>query len=138
MHTNLLISDFIIMNNIKIKTTNKKTLITVVLNFIMLNTCCCTLHQKMARGLKFRIKEIEVLHCLCIENKGDQLRGSDREANLRLCSRICKNQVFSRGSIIDKLTGGVMHKNRVKQGNKIDIVRGIASKVLNIFKTIFE
>ena len=106
MHTNLLISAFIIMNNIKIKTTNKKTLITVVHNFITVNTCCCTMRQKMARGLTFRIKEVEELHCLCSENKGaDQLRGSDREANLRLCCRICKKQVFSRGSIIDKLIG---------------------------------
>ena len=40
------------------------------------------MHQKMAWGLKFRIKEEEELHCLCSENKGaDQLRGSDREAN---------------------------------------------------------
>ena len=32
----------------------------------------------------------------CCENKGaDQLRGY-READLRLCSRICKNPVFSR------------------------------------------
>ena len=31
------------------------------------------------------------------ENKGaDQLRGSNREADLRLCFRICKNSVFSR------------------------------------------
>ena len=40
LHTNLLISDFIIMNtcNIKIKTTHKTTLITVVLNFITVNS----------------------------------------------------------------------------------------------------
>ena len=96
------------MNSIKNKqTTNKKNpLITVVLNFITASTCCCTMHQKMATVLKFRISEIEELHCLCSENKGaDQLRGSDREANLRLCSRICKTQLFSRGSIIDKLIG---------------------------------
>ena len=32
-----------------------------------------------------------------------------------------------------------MHTNKVKkQGNKSDIVRGLARKVLNIFKTIFE
>ena len=31
--------------------------------------------QKMARGLKFRIKEVEELYYLCSENKGaDQLR----------------------------------------------------------------
>ena len=43
--------------------------------------------QKMARGLKFRILEVEGLYYLCIENKG---------ADLRLCFRICKKPVFSR------------------------------------------
>ena len=63
------------------------------------------MHQKMSRGLKFWIKEVEELNCLCSGNKdADQLRG-DHEANLRLCSHICKKQVFSRGSIIDKLIG---------------------------------
>ena len=33
---------------------------------------------------------------------------------------------------------GLMHTNPVKQGNKCDVVRGIARKVLIIFKTIFE
>ena len=51
---------------------------------------------KMARGLKFRIQEVEGLYYLCSENKGaDQLRGY-READLRLCFRICKKPVFSR------------------------------------------
>ena len=51
--------------------------------------------QKMARGMKFRIKEVEGLYYPCSENKGaDQLRGN-READLRLCFRICKNPVFS-------------------------------------------
>ena len=104
MHINLLISNFIIMNNITIKTTNKKTLITVVFNFITVNICWCPMHQEMARRLKFRILEVEEQYCLCNEGKSaDQLRG-EREANLRLCSdcyRICKKQVFSRGSIID-------------------------------------
>ena len=51
--------------------------------------------QKMARGLKFRIKEVEGLYYPCSENKGaDQLRGY-READLRLCFRICKMLVFS-------------------------------------------
>ena len=50
--------------------------------------------QKMSRGLKFRIKEVEGLYYLCSENKGaDQLRGH-READLRLCFRICKKPVF--------------------------------------------
>ena len=51
--------------------------------------------QKMTRGLKFRIFEVDGLYYLCSENKGaDQLRGY-REANLHLCFRICKNPVFS-------------------------------------------
>ena len=45
--------------------------------------------HKMVRGLKFRMKEVEGLYYLCGENKGaDQLRGY-READLRLCFRIC-------------------------------------------------
>ena len=56
---------------------------------------------EMARGLKFCIKEVEVLHYPSSENKGaDQLRG-DREADLRLCFRTRKTLVFSRrGSYI--------------------------------------
>ena len=51
--------------------------------------------QKMARGLKFLIYKVEGLYYLCSENKGaDQLRGY-READLRLCFRICKMLVFS-------------------------------------------
>ena len=53
--------------------------------------------QKMARGLKFRFKKVQELYYLhvCSENKGaDQLRGY-READLRLCFRICKILVFS-------------------------------------------
>ena len=55
----------------------------------------------MVRGLKFCIYKVEGLYYLCSENKGaDQLRGY-READLRLCFRICKKPVFSRsGSII--------------------------------------
>ena len=46
----------------------------------------------MAGGLKFRIKEVEGLYFPCSENKGAiQLRGY-READLRLCFRICKNR----------------------------------------------
>ena len=51
--------------------------------------------QKMARGLKFRIKKVERLNYLCSENKGaDQLRGY-HEADLRLCFGICKTLAFS-------------------------------------------
>ena len=51
--------------------------------------------HNMVRGLEFGIKEVEGLYYLCSETKGaDQLRGY-READLRLCFRICKNLVFS-------------------------------------------
>ena len=51
--------------------------------------------QKMARGLKVRIQNIGGSYYLCSENKGaDQLLGY-READLRLCFRICKTLVFS-------------------------------------------
>ena len=50
---------------------------------------------EMARGLKFCIKEVEVLYYPSSENKdADQFRGY-READLRLCFRICKTLVFS-------------------------------------------
>ena len=51
--------------------------------------------QQMARDLKFRIYEVEGLYYPFSENKGaDQLR-SYREADLRLCFRICKMLVFA-------------------------------------------
>ena len=51
--------------------------------------------QKRARSLKFRIKVEEELYYPSSENKGaDQLRGY-READLRLCFRICRLLVFS-------------------------------------------
>ena len=50
--------------------------------------------QKMVRDLKFRIYEVEGLYYPCSENKcADQLRGC-READLRLCFRICKKSGF--------------------------------------------
>ena len=54
-----------------------------------------------ARGLKFCIKEVEGLYYPSSKNKGaDQLRGGYREADMRLCFRICRLLVFSwRGSI---------------------------------------
>ena len=49
----------------------------------------------IARGLKFWFLEVEGLYYPCSENKGaDQLRGY-READPRLCFRICKRPVFS-------------------------------------------
>ena len=51
--------------------------------------------QKQTRSLKFQIYEEEGLHYPRSEDKGaDQLRGY-READLRLCFRICRLLVFS-------------------------------------------
>ena len=51
--------------------------------------------QKMARGLKFGILEVEGFYYICSVNKGaDQLR-SYSTADLCLCIPICKRQVFS-------------------------------------------
>ena len=51
--------------------------------------------QKLVRGFKFLIYEVEGMYYLCNENKGaDQLRGN-RAADLRLCFCIYKKQVFS-------------------------------------------
>ena len=56
--------------------------------------------KKMARGVKFRIKNEEVLYYPCSKNKGADQLSCFREADLRLCFRICKKPVFSRrGSI---------------------------------------
>ena len=53
--------------------------------------------QKMARSLKFWIQVEEELYYPSSENKGaDQLRGY-READLRLCFRLCRLLVFPWG-----------------------------------------
>ena len=58
------------------------------------NTSKAVQLQKMARALKFLIWK-EGSYYLCSENKGaDHLRGY-READLRLCFRMCKMLVFS-------------------------------------------
>ena len=55
-----------------------------------------TITEYMARDLKFRIKEEEVLYYQGSENKGaDKLRGNYCAADLHLCFRIYKKQVFS-------------------------------------------
>ena len=51
--------------------------------------------QKMARGLKFRIKKVEELYYRCSENKSANQLCGHREADLRHCVRICKMLVFS-------------------------------------------
>ena len=49
---------------------------------------------EMATGLKFQIQQVEALYYPSSKNKGaDQLRGY-READLRLCFRICRLLVF--------------------------------------------
>ena len=51
--------------------------------------------QKISESLKFRIKEVEEMYCLCSENKGaDQLR-SYCAADLRHCFRICQKSRVS-------------------------------------------
>ena len=50
--------------------------------------------HKIVRGWKFWIQKVEELYYPCSENKGaDQLRGY-READLRLCFRLCRSLVF--------------------------------------------
>ena len=51
---------------------------------------------KMSRGMKFRIQVVEGLNYPCSENKGADLLRGYREADLRLCFRICKKPVFLR------------------------------------------
>ena len=53
--------------------------------------------QKQATSLKFRNEEEKELYYRCSENKdADQLRGY-READLRLCFRLCRLLVFPCG-----------------------------------------
>ena len=55
------------------------------------------LSKNVARNLKFCIEKEEELYYPCSENKGaDQLRGY-READLRLCFRLCRLLVFPWG-----------------------------------------
>ena len=94
----------------------------------------------MARGLKFRIQKVEGLYYLCSENKGaDQLRGY-READLRLCFRICKKPVFSRrGSNCNCEVMGLLKKSNIaEQFNFLDLEKVIrnASASLEYLKKI--
>ena len=67
----------------------------------------------MARGLKFWIYKVEESYYPWSENKGaDQLPGH-READLRLCFRICKKPGFSyRGSNVQ-----TAQKTRYRENN---------------------
>ena len=51
--------------------------------------------QKMVRALKFRIKDVGGLYCLCSKNKGTDQMCCYHAADLHLCFRICKELVFS-------------------------------------------
>ena len=51
--------------------------------------------QKMARGLKFCILEVEGLYYPCRETNGADQLHSYCAADLCLCFHICKMQVFS-------------------------------------------
>ena len=51
--------------------------------------------KKMARGLKFPIKEEEGLYYRCSQNKGADQLGGYREADLRLCFGIYAKRRFS-------------------------------------------
>ena len=63
--------------------------------------------QNVARGLKFRILEVDGLYYLYSENKGaDQLR-IYCAADLRLCFRICKNHLYPYGARYEKT--GFLH-----------------------------
>ena len=63
------------------------------------------------------------MYYLCSKNKGaDQLRGY-READLRLCFRICKKPVFSRGGSY----------NRMSSFNPSQGVQGRMVLVVNFF-----
>ena len=72
--------------------------------------------QKMARGLKFRIRKVEGLYYPCSENKGaDQLRGY-READLRLCIGICKMLVSHDAAHMYSTVQGFFHQSAHPRG----------------------
>ena len=74
--------------------------------------------QRMARGLKFRMLNIDGLYYRCSENKGaDQLRGN-RKADLRLCFRICKTLVFSRRGSNVKRDGNTETETKITNRKK--------------------
>ena len=51
--------------------------------------------QKMASGLKFRIKAVAGLGNLCNKNKGAHQMHGYHAADQRLCFRMCKKQDFA-------------------------------------------
>ena len=73
--------------------------------YMEVNTPCFDMHKRelvdklWQEGMSFLnmkyIKHLSPDFCICENKDADQLRGN-READLRLCFRICKNPVFSR------------------------------------------
>ena len=74
------------------------------------------------------------MYCPCSENKGaDQLRGY-READLRLCFRICKKPVFSRcGS---NTTKGEKYSDFLKTLSHLVSAHSISQRVIYTFHPI--
>ena len=78
--------------------------------------------QKRARSLKFRIKVEEELYYPSSENKGaDQLRGY-READLRLCFRLCRLLVFPWGGSNAAFTSNFLY-SRLPDVSKVTCLR---------------
>ena len=77
--------------------------------------------QKRARSMKFCIYEVEGVYYPSSENKGaDQLRGY-READLRLCFRLCRLLVFPWGGSYSKSSEKVqVGKDQEKAQSKKD------------------
>ena len=73
----------------------------------------------MARCSKFRIYEVEGLYYQCSQNKGaDQLCGY-READLRLCFRICKNRFSHNEAHVTQFSlTGSGHENKFSKDLK--------------------
>ena len=74
--------------------------------------------QKMATGLKFRIKGEAGLYYPCSENEGADQLCSYHKADLRLCFRICKKPVFSfiTRLNLDQVFSAYWHSAKCKDG----------------------
>ena len=88
--------------------------------------------KKMARCLKFHIYEVEGLCYPCSENKDtDQLR-SYREADLRLCFRICESQFSHNEAHIQqsKLTYTCIHRGNTKKSLPVLSTESLQHKIV--------
>ena len=66
--------------------------------------------QKMARELKFRIKEVGELYYLYRENKGADQLCCYRTADLCLCFRICKSRLSHDQAQIRHMSSQAIHE----------------------------